>query len=69
MKTFFCREHLAFGSKIENMRLNSSEDFSFFFRDHHDFRTKFVLGLRILLVDFISVTSFYSLKIGQKNGV
>ena len=29
------------------MRLNLSEDFSFFFRDYHDFRTKFVLGLRI----------------------
>ena len=47
MKIFFVENTLLLGRKLKNMRLNSSEEFSFFFRDHHDFRTKFVLGLRI----------------------
>ena len=54
-RLFFCREHFVFGSKLKNMRLNSSEDFSFFLE------ITMILGQNLFLV-YESQTIFCSIR-------
>ena len=49
----FLENTLILGRKLGNMRLIPREDL--FFREHHDFRTKF--GLRLIISDNVFVLS------------
>ena len=65
MKTFFFLENtLILGRKLKTRRLNLSEDL-FFFRDHHDFRTKLVFRLRISDNFFVISEMYYKIMIWE----